>query len=157
MSISMKKLIGLHRPGDRGYTAVELMVASVIFPIIVIGIANAFNALHSSYKTARQLNEMYAVLSACPEIDRALEFSSLSNASNCYPNNTFAVEHGRGGIITYGPTVTVTDASALPSSDPLRTVPDSKVINIDVAFPPPTSATNMQLRMLITRNGIGQL
>lgn len=140
-----------------GYTAVEIIVASIIFPIVVIGLANAYNALSMSYKTARQLNEMYAVLSACPEIDRALEFSSLSASTNCYPNNTFAVEHNRGGIVTYGPTVNVTDTSALPIGNPLQPVPDSKVIDINVAFPPPTSAPNMQLRMLITRNGIGQL
>ena len=142
---------------SRGFTAVEMMVASVIFPIIVIGIANAYNALNNSYRTARQLNEMYAVLSACPEIDRALEFSSLSAASNCYPNNTFAREHDRGGTSTYGPTVTVNDTSSLATGNPLKSIPDAKVINIDVAFPPPTTASNMQLRMVITRNGIGQL
>lgn len=139
-----------------GFTAVELLMAAVIFPIVVIGIANTYTALNHAYKTARQLNEMYAVLSACPEIDRALEFSSLSTSSNCYPNNTFAVEHGRSGLITYGPNVTVTDTSALAAGDPLRSVPDSKVIDINVAFPPPSTASNLQLKMLITRNGIGQ-
>ncbi len=140
-----------------GFTAVELLTAAVIFPIIVIGIANSYNALRYSYKTARQLNEIYAVLSACPEIDRALEFSSLSTSTNCYPNNVFDVEHGIAGTNSYSPVVTVTDTSTLAVGDPLRSVPDSKIIDTNVAFPRPSTAPNLQLRILITRNGIGQL
>lgn len=139
-----------------GFTIVELVLACVIFPIIVFGIVNAYNAVASIYKTSKQFNEMYAVLSACPEIDRALEYSTLSGTTNCFPNNTFQAEGGSGITITYSPTVTVSDTSSLSAGDPLRTVPDSKVIKISVPFlnsnDPP-----LQLRMLITRNGIGQL
>lgn len=139
-----------------GFTIVELVLAAVIFPIIAIGIANAYNAVSDNYKIAKQFNEMYAVLSACPEIDRALEYSTLSGSTNCFPNNTFQAEGGSGLTVTYSPTVTVTDTSSLGASDPLKTVPDSKVINISVPFlnanDPP-----LKLRMLITRNGIGQL
>lgn len=118
----------------------------------------SFVSLKSSYTVARQLNEVYTVLSACPEVDRALEFNSLSNSSNCYPNNAFPAEDGGTGIITYTPTLTVTDTTALPISDPLNNIPDSKVVNIDVGFPRPrTSAPHLRLRMLITRNGVGQL
>ena len=99
---------------------------------------------------------MYAVLSACPEIDRALEYSTLSGSTNCFPNNTFQAEGGSGITITYSPTVTVTDTPSLASGDPLRTVPDSKVIQITVPFLN-SSDPPLQLRMLITRNGIGQL
>ena len=57
---------------DTGFTILELLLACFIFPIIVFGIANGFDAVRKSYTTARELNEIYAVLSACPEIDRAL-------------------------------------------------------------------------------------
>lgn len=142
-----------------GFTAVELMLACVIFPIIVIGIANSYNAITRAYATARQYNEIYAVLSACPEVDRALEFNSLSSTTNCYPNNIFQVEDTTTGkSVTYSPALTVTDTSALPAGDPLQPIPDSKVLNIQVNFlKPVTSVSPIQLRMLITRNGIGQL
>src|SRR6476620_3478918 len=94
----------LHRPllpfghDKQGeFTDVALMVAAVIFPIIVIGLASSFNAMKKSYLAARQLNEIYAVLSACPEVDRALEYTSLSSTANCYPNNTFYVEDATSG------------------------------------------------------------
>ncbi len=147
------KKLGLN---EQGFTIVELVLACVIFPIIVIGISNAYDTVRKSYTIARQLNEAYAVLSACPEIDRALEFNSLTGSTNCYPLNTFKAEGGSGNIITYTPTLTVTDTSALSTSDPLKAIPDSKVINISVTYPK-SSAPAMQLRMLITRNGIGQL
>lgn len=142
-----------------GFTIVELVIACVIFPIIVIGIANSYNSIRRSYATARQLNEIYAVLSACPEMDRALEFNSLSSTANCYPNETFLVENSTSGrTVTYTPALTVTDTGSLDSGDPLYPVPDSKVVHIEVDFLPPfTTSTPLQMRMLITRNGIGQL
>ena len=144
---------------EGGFTIVELAVACVILPILVIGITNAFVSIKNSYTVARQLNEMYAVLSACPEIDRALEFNSLSSGTNCYPNNSFLVEDtSSGAAVTYSPVLSVVNTTALPPSDPLASVPDSKVVNIQVNFLPPASSTTpLSLRMLITRNGIGQL
>lgn len=144
------------RGDESGFSIVELVLATVIFPIIVIGMSNAFSAVNKAYTTARQLNEMYAVLSACPEIDRALEFASISDATNCFPNNSFRSEGAGSSTITYTPNLTVTNTSALPSSDPLQTVPDSKVIFISVGYPQNPSAPPLQLRMLVTRNGIGQ-
>lgn len=149
-----------NKQSDDGFSIVELILACVIFPMIVVGIATAFNAIKRSYTTARQLNEIYAVLSACPEIDRALAFNSLSTGSNCEPNNSFVVEDvlGGGRSVTYSPTLNVTETSSLPVGDPLISIPDSKVVSIQVNFlPPATSNSPMQLRMLITRNGIGQL
>lgn len=142
-----------------GFTMVELLLACVIFPIVVIGIATAFSGIKHSYTIARQLNEIYTVLSACPEVDRALEFNSLTSATNCYPNNNFVVENVTSSDhVTYNPTLTVTDTSSLSSSDPLYNIPDSKVVSIQVNFlPPADTSAYMQLRMLITRNGIGQL
>jgi Tfp pilus assembly protein PilW len=147
------------RVGEYGFTIVELILACVIFPIIVLGIATSFVSLRRSYMTARQLNEVYTVLSACPELDRALEFSSLSGSTNCYPNNSFQVEDSNQvGINTYSPSLTVTDTSSLASSDPLKAIPDSKVVNVQVKLPKTTAAEKpYQLRILITRNGIGQL
>ena len=141
-----------------GFTLVEILIACVVFPIIMFGITNAYQALQKSYTTAKQLNEIYAVISACPEVDRALEFNSVSSTTNCYPNNSFVAEGGgRAAIITYAPTLTVTSTASLPSTDQLFNVYDSKVIDISVGYPKNPSATPVKLRLLITRNGIGQL
>lgn len=141
-----------------GFTIIELLLACVIFPIIVVGIATAFNGIKRSYTIARQLNEIYTVLSACPEIDRALEFSSLNSFTDCSPNNSFVVENSTGGNhVTYTPALTVTDTASLSGSDPLSAIPDSKVLDINVHFLPPAPPVPLELRMLITRNGIGQL
>lgn len=144
------------RLGQAGFSSVELLLACVIFPIIVIGISNAFDAVRKSYTIAKQLNEIYTVLSACPEIDRALEYNSVSSTTNCSPNNVFEAEGGSGGTITYTPTLTITETGALPAGDELRTIPDSKLIDVSVGYPK-SSAPPLQLRLLITRNGIGQL
>lgn len=143
------------RLSQSGFTAIEVLLACVIFPIIVVGIANSFESVSKVYSTAKQLNEVYAVLSACPELDRALDFSSLSAGTNCFPNNTFAAEGGGTRTVTYTPTLTVTDTTALPAADPLKTVVDSKVVDIKVNFIRGTGAP-LELRMLITRNGIAQ-
>lgn len=137
-----------------GFTIVEMVLACVIFPLIVAGLSNGYDAIRRSYTVSKQLNEMYAVLSACPEIDRALEYDSISSLTNCFPNNTFQAEGVNTSTITYSPSLTVSDTSALAAGDPLKTIPDSKVVNIDVAFQ--KSTTKLQLRMLITRGGIGQ-
>jgi Tfp pilus assembly protein PilV len=143
--------------GQGGFTSVEFMAAAVVLAIIVIGLVDAYTSIRSSYATARQLNEIYTVLSACPEVDRAVEFTSLTATNNCYPNNSFPAENGVSTTITYTPTLSVTDTSALASTDPLKSIPDSKVVNISVGFPKPNNnAPALQLRMLITRNGIGQ-
>lgn len=141
-----------------GFTIVELLIACVIFPIIVVGISNAYESLTLSYRTAKQLNEIYAVISACPEVDRALEFNSVSSTTNCFPNNTFKAEgSGATATITYSPTLTVTPTPSLPNTDPLQTVFDSKVIDISVGYPNEPTKPPVKLRLLITRNGIGQL
>ncbi len=142
---------------NSGFTIVELLVAIVVFPLIVGSVTVSFSSISRSYSLARQLNEMYAVLSACPELDRAHEFGSLSSTNNCYPNNSFPAENGGSATISYSPALTVTDTPSLAASDPLQVIPDSKVVSISVGFPPPSSyAQPLQLRMLITRNGIGQ-
>ncbi len=141
---------------SRGFTSVELILACIIFPLIVVGLANSFDAVRKAYTTAKQLNEVYAVLSACPELDRALDYTNLvSNSANCSPNNTFTAEGGSGIIYTYNPTLTVTDTSSLASSDALKAVPDSKVVDISVSNLK-GNAPPLELRMLITRNGIAQ-
>jgi Tfp pilus assembly protein PilV len=149
-------LRGLKLPNQSGFTIVEIALACMIFPLILLSLASGYDAVKSSYTMSRQLNEMYAVLSACPEIDRALEYDSVTSSTNCYPNNTFKAEGGSSTIITYSPNLTVTNTSALASGDPLKTVPDSKVIDISVGYQHRT-APPIELRMLITRNGVGQL
>lgn len=138
-----------------GFSVVEILIAIVIFPVMVFALQQAYDAVRRSYTVSKELNEIYAVLSACPEIDRALEYDSVTSATNCYPNNTFKAEGGSGRTITYAPTLTVTNTTALSGSDPLSAVPDSKVIKIDVGFQHST-APHPELRLLITRNGIGQ-
>lgn len=139
-----------------GFTLVEIILASVILPIILLGIANTYDAVRKSYRLTRQLNEMYIVLSACPEIDRALTFTSLSSNSNCHPNDTFPAEGGSGNILTYTPTLTVTDTTNLPNTDPLSTIPDSKVLDVKVGYLQDNGGTPFELRLLITRDGIAQ-
>lgn len=134
----------------------EVVVACIIFPIIVISFTSGYSSIRHAYTISKQLNEIYAVLSACPEIDRALEYDSVSSSSNCYPNNSFKAEGGSGNIITYTPTLTVTNTSSLSPSDPLQAIPDSKVIDISTPYQQNTGQP-LELRMLITRNGIGQL
>ena len=143
---------------QRGFSAVEFLVAAVVFGIMVAGVADAYMGVKRQYAVARQLNEMYTVLSACPEIDRALEFNSLSDTANCSPNNTFAREDGLTGTRSYTPALKVTlttDPAFVASGDPLKNIPDSKVVDVTVGFPGKTSKP-MELRMLITRNGVGQ-
>lgn len=143
---------------QRGFTIVELLLACVIFPIIVGGVSVAYNSVTYSYRTAKRLNEVYMVISACPEVDRALEFDSITSTANCYPNNSFKAEgNGASATITYAPAITVTNTTALSSTDSLKNVYDSKVIDISVPYPNDAASPPVKLRLLITRNGIGQL
>jgi hypothetical protein len=146
----------IDRSREGGYTFVEFVIASFIFSILVIGLGNAFNSVSRTYALNRQLNEMYAVLSACPEIDRALQYDSISGATNCFPNNTFQAEGGINTTITYTPTLTVTPTSLLSPSDPLSAIPDSKVVEVSVDYTNPLSKP-WKIRLLVTRNGISQL
>lgn len=143
---------------SHGFTIVELILSIAIFPIVVLGIATAYNSLHRAYENARQYNEIYAVLSACPELDRALDYSILSGTTNCFPNNSFTSEDTGTGTNTYAPDLTVTPTSSLAPTDPLSAFANSKVVQVSVNFLPPFSAAPpVQLRMLITQNGLGQL
>lgn len=144
-----------HLDTQAGFTIVELVLACVIFPIVVIGVAGAFDAVRNAYTAAKELNEIYAVLSACPELDRALDYTSLTNTTNCAPNNTFTAEGGSGITYSYNPSLSITDTSSLSPSDALQSIPDSKVVDISVGYRK-ISAPTLQLRMLITRNGIAQ-
>jgi hypothetical protein len=146
----------MKKTNSDGFTMVEIITACIIFPMIVISLYSAFRAVSVDYVHARQFNEMYAVLSACPEIDRALDYDIVTGTNNCFPNNTFAGENGGSALFTYSPVLTVTPTASLPNTDPLQAVPDSKVIDINVNHLNST-APALELRMLITRNGIGQL
>lgn len=130
-------------------------MAAVIFPIIVVGLYNATMAVNRSYSIARQYNEIYAVLSACPELDRALEFNSITEENNCFPNNVFEIEGGSDGVITYEPDLSITDTDELESSNELAPFSDSKLIEISVDIPNIT-APPVELQLLVTRNGLGQ-
>lgn len=135
---------------------VEVMIACVIFPLIVVGVSNAFDAVRTSYTTAKQLNEIYAVLSACPELDRALDYAYVADSNDCSPNDTFIAEGGGTATFKYSPILSVTSSTDVDPADPWYNTTDSKVVDIEVGFinnPSPP----LQLRMLITRNGIAQL
>ena len=139
-----------------GFTIAEVVVATVILPLLLIAISQLFNIIRTQYGYARQYNEVYAVLSACPELDRALQYEILTGSTNCFPNNVFDAEGGSLGTITYAPTLTVTDSGSLPVSDPLRTVPDSKVVDLSLNISQNNNSIPMKLRLLVTRSGIGQ-
>lgn len=130
-------------------------MVTVIVSTLFIGIANAFNNVSQTYTLTRQLNEMYAVLSSCPEIDRALQYDSISGTTNCFPNNVFKGEGTGGATITYSPNLDVTPTSSLPNTDPLYNIPDSKVVDISVANPN-SNSDPWEIRLLVARNGIGQ-
>jgi prepilin-type N-terminal cleavage/methylation domain-containing protein len=140
-----------------GFTLVEVLMAAVIFPIIVAGLISAYQAVNKSYRVTRQLNEIYTVLSACPELDRALDYNILASGTNCYPNNSFINEGSSGFITTYSPTLSVTNTSSLAASDNLQAIPDSKVVEVSVGYKMDSAGTPLKLRLLITRNGVGQL
>lgn len=143
---------------SQGFSLVEILVACATFPLIVIGFTSAFTAIRHTYMQARQFNELYAVLSACPELDRALDYNVLSGTTNCYPNNSFVAEDTGVGINTYTPELTVTPTTDLSASDPLHAIPDAKVVKVNVNFLAPFQhAPPAELRMLISRNGLGQL
>lgn len=145
----------IKKNSEAGFSVVEILMVTVIVSTLFIGIANAFTNVSRTYTLTRQLNEMYAVLSSCPEIDRALQYDSISGSTNCFPNNVFKGEGVSGATITYTPTLNVTPTTSLPASDPLYNVPDSKVVDISVSNPT-SNAQPWQIRLLVARNGIGQ-
>jgi type II secretory pathway pseudopilin PulG len=142
---------------QEGFTIVEIVVATIVLPLLFIAIAQIFNLIRLQYAYARQYNEVYGVLSACPELDRALQYDILSGSTNCFPNNVFSSEGGYTNTIKYSPTLTVTDTPSLPNTDPLQAVPDSKIVDLSLDITQNNNTIPMKIRLLITRNGIGQL
>lgn len=145
----------IKKNSEAGFSVVEILIVTVIVSTLFIGIANAFTNVSRTYTLTRQLNEMYAVLSSCPEIDRALQYDSISGTTNCFPNNVFKGEGMSGAKITYTPTLNVTPTTGLPVADPLYNIPDSKVVDISVSNPT-SAAQPWKIRLLVARNGIGQ-
>jgi type II secretory pathway pseudopilin PulG len=140
-----------------GFTIVEIVVATIILPLLFIAVAQIFNLIRLQYAYAKQYNEVYGVLSACPELDRALQYDILSGATNCFPNNIFTSEGGYTNTIQYNPTLTVTDSQSLPNTDALQSIPNAKVVDLSLNINQNNSSIPMKIRLLITRNGIGQL
>ena len=141
-----------------GFTVAEVLISVIVFAIMAVSMAQAFTAVDNVYGRTRQLYEIYTVLSACPEIDRALQYEQVTGAVQCFPNNTFQIENetGTSGTVSYSPTLTVNQTSALPVGDPLRSVPNAKVVEVNVDYLNPVNAP-WDIRLLISRNGIGQL
>lgn len=140
---------------QQGFTLIEVIVSAVIIAITSTSILGAYSYLSQTYALTRQLNEVYAVLSSCPEIDRALQYENISGTTNCFPNNIFQGEGVSTSTITYTPSLSVTNTAALSASDPLHNVADSKVVDISTSLPNAPHST-YRVRLLITRNGIGQ-
>ncbi len=136
-----------------GFTIVEILIGIILLSLIVSGAALAFDGLNRGYAKTRELSEVYAALSGCPEIDRALQFDAITQ-TNCSPNDTFNSETATGNNdITYTTSSLPQLTSALPSGDPVKDIPDSKVVDVTVNT---KNAKQWKLRLLITRNGIGQ-
>ncbi len=157
----MKSITVTPRPDrarQHGFSVVEILIVTVIISTLFIGISQAFQNVARTYTLTRQLNEMYAVLSSCPEVDRALDYTAIVGATNCFPNNVFRGEGPGGATITYLPTLAVLSTTApttLPVSDPLYGTYDSKVIDVSVGRPG-SNDLPWRIRLLVTRNGIAQ-
>lgn len=136
-----------------GFSIVEIIIGIVLMGIIIVGVATAFDWLFKDYARSRELNEIYAALSGCPEIDRAMQYESIIS-TNCSPNDTFDSETAAGNNnIAYTTSSTPILTSALATSDPAYNIPDSKVVDVIVT---PKTGQPWKIRLLISRNGIGQ-
>lgn len=138
---------------ESGFSIVEIIISIVVLGIVILGIAQAFDWLYKDYARARELNEIYAALSGCPEIDRAMQYESITS-TNCSPNDTFDAEtSGGNNNISYSTSSAPILTSALVNSDPVYNIPDSKVVDVTVN---PKVGNPWKIRLLISRNGIGQ-
>lgn len=136
-----------------GFSIVEIIIGIVLLGIMIGGVATAFDWLFKDYARSRELNEIYAALSGCPEIDRAMQYESIVS-TNCSPNDTFDAETASGNNdITYVTSSAPILTSALAPSDPAYGIPDSKVVDVTVT---PKNGDQWKIRLLISRNGIGQ-
>lgn len=143
----------MKKTSQEGFSIVEIIVGVVMLGIIIGGVALAFDWLMRDYAKSRELNEVYAALSGCPEIDRAMQYESIIS-TNCSPNDTFDAEKANGNNdITYATSSAPVLTSALPPSDPAYNIPDSKVVDVTVTQ---KNGKPMKIRLLISRNGIGQ-
>jgi type II secretory pathway pseudopilin PulG len=147
----MKKIKNL-----KGFTVAEVLISIVVFSIMAVAMAQGFTAAANVYARTRQLYEIYTVLSACPEIDRALQYEQVTGSVQCFPNNTFDKEGGYSGTLSYNPSLTVTNTENLPSGDALKSIPGAKVVEVKVDYLNPIN-NPWDIRLLISRNGIGQL
>lgn len=144
-----------------GFSIVEVIITMIVATVSFAGLAMMYDSITRLYRESRQLNEVYAVLSSCPEIDRALQYDSISSVANCFPNNVFEGEGLTKAQITYSPSLTVKQAvgsagdPVLSSSDVLYGIPDAKVVDISVNSLT-DSRNNWKIRLLVSRNGIGQ-
>ena len=141
---------------QNGFTVAEVLISVVVFSIMAVAMAEGFTAADNVYTRTRQLYDIYTVLSACPEIDRALQYEQVTGSAQCFPNNTFDKEGGYSGTISYSPSLTVTDTANLPNGDALKSVPNGKVVEVQVNYLNPVN-NPWDIRLLISRNGIGQL
>lgn len=143
----------MKKTADNGFSIVEIIIGIFLIGAIIGGVATAFNWLYKDYARSRELNEIYAALSGCPEIDRAMQYESIIS-TNCSPNDTFDAEQATGNNdITYITNSTPKLTSALPTTDPVYNLPDSKVVDVTVS---PKVGQDWKIRLLISRNGIGQ-
>lgn len=143
----------MKKTSETGFSIVEVIVGIVLLGIVIGGIALAFDWLFKDYARSRELNEIYAALSGCPEIDRAMQFESITS-TNCSPNDMFDAETATGNNdITYVTSSAPVLTSALATDDPAYNIPDSKVVDVTVT---PKTGKTWKVRLLISRNGIGQ-
>ena len=143
----------MKKTSQAGFSIVEIIVGVALLGMVIGGIAMAFDWLIKDYARSRELNEIYAALSGCPEIDRAMQYESIIS-TNCSPNDTFDAETADGNNdINYVTSSAPVLTSALAPSDPAYNIPDSKVVDVTVT---PKTGNAWKIRLLISRNGIGQ-
>lgn len=143
----------MKKTSSSGFSIVEIIIAIALLGIVIGGVAQAFDWLFKDYARSRELNEIYAALSGCPEIDRAMQFESITS-TNCSPNDTFDAETAGGNNdITYVTSSAPILTTALATTDPAYNIPDSKVVDVTVTQ---KNGKQWKIRLLISRNGIGQ-
>ena len=143
----------MKQTSSSGFSIVEIIIGIALLGIVIGGVSFAFDWLFKDYARSRELNEIYAALSGCPEIDRAMQYESITS-TNCSPNDTFDAETaGSNNEITYVTNSSPILTSALAPGDPAYGIPDSKVVDVSVS---PKGGQPWKIRLLISRNGIGQ-
>lgn len=137
-----------------GFTVTELLVATVVLPIFIIGFSQALNLLRDSYATSKQINDILSVISIDPELDRGIRYQNLTN-TNVIKTTTVADEGGANR--NYTSTLVIQDNTSVNESGiTINTLPSLKVLDVSSNYRRGSTTEPMKFRLLIAPGGIGQ-